>query len=74
MTLLTNRANLRTNLKIDPNGRIWSNATLNRFLNEGQREIINDPDVDWPFKQTTGYFVPPNADLAEYIQSNNNDP
>ena len=72
MSLLTNRSNLRSDLKIDPNGRVWSDATLNRYLNEGQREVINDPDADWQFMQTVGYLTP--SGIPEYIEEDRDAP
>jgi len=58
MTLITNRGNVRTNLKIDPQKKIWSDATIDRYINEGQRWVINDPAVNWQFSQKTGYLIP----------------
>jgi hypothetical protein len=68
MSLLTNRGNVRTDLKIDPQKKIWSDATINRFINQGQRWIVNDPSVDWPFMETVGYIVPV-LDYQEYRKS-----
>jgi hypothetical protein len=74
MTLLTNRNNLRDKLKIDPNGKVWGDSILNRFLNEGQREIVNDPDAQWQFSERTGFLVPASQGLSSYIQSTDDNP
>lgn len=58
MSLITNRGNVRTNLKIDPQKKIWSDDTLDKYINEGQRWIINDPAMNWSFSETIGYLVP----------------
>ena len=73
MSLTSNRSNVRTNLKIDPKEKIWSNDTLDRFINEGQRWIINDSAVEWQFAQTTGYLVPV-LDYQEYRSSSDDNP
>jgi len=73
MTLLTNRSNVRTKLKIDPQKKIWSDSTLDRFINEGQRWILNDSSVSWPFQETFGYLVPLKA-YQEYRQTSNDNP
>ncbi len=73
-TLSTNRENVRNRLKIDPNGKVWGDSVLNRFINEGQREVLNDTDVEWSFQQTMGYVVPVDNNLSEIIRSNKDNP
>jgi hypothetical protein len=73
MTLLTNRGNVRTNLKIDPQKKIWSDNTLDRFINEGQRWILNDPAVEWPFGESVGFLVPV-LTYQEYRESSDDNP
>jgi len=73
MSLILNRGNVRTNLKIDPQKKIWSDDTIDRYINEGQRWIINDPAVEWQFAQTTGYLVPV-LDYQEYRTSSDDLP
>lgn len=68
MTLITNRGNVRSNLKIDPQKKIWSDADLDRYINEGQRWIINEANVEWQSSQTIGYLVPV-LDYQEYRSS-----
>jgi hypothetical protein len=68
MTLITNRGNVRTNLKIDPQKKVWSDTTIDRYINEGQRWIINDPALNWQFSETFGYIVPV-LDYQEYRSS-----
>jgi len=48
-TLETLTAKLRTELKIDPNGRIWNDATLARALNDAVGQIESDGNFDWHF-------------------------
>ena len=68
MTLITNRGNVRSNLKIDPQKKIWSDPDLNRYINEGQRWVLNDANVEWQSSQTVGYLVPV-LDYQEYRAS-----
>lgn len=73
MTLLTNRGNVRANLKIDPKKKIWSDETLTRFINEGQRWLVNDPAMNWDFGETIGYLVPV-LSYQEYSKSSDDNP
>jgi len=73
MSLITNRGNVRTDLKIDPQKKIWSDATIDRFINQGQRWIINDPSMNWPFGETIGYLIPV-LDYQEYRKSSDDNP
>lgn len=73
MTLNTNRSNVRSNLKIDPKKKIWSDETLDRFINEGQRWMIDDPAMTWSFGETYGFLVPVLA-YQEYSKSQNDNP
>lgn len=50
-TLSTLRANTRTDLKIDPNGDIWSSDTIDRFINRGLARIYGRLNLD--FKETS---------------------
>jgi len=68
MTLITNRGNVRSNLKIDPQKKIWSDADLNRYINEGQRWLLNEANIEWQSAQTIGYLVPV-LDYQEYRAS-----
>lgn len=58
MTLSVNRGNVRSNLKIDPKKKIWADATLERFINEGQKWMVEDPAMTWGFGETIGYLIP----------------
>lgn len=40
---------LRLELKIDPNGRIWSNAILDRNLEKARTKVQSDGNHDWSF-------------------------
>jgi len=73
MSLLNNRGNVRTNLKIDPHKKIWSDATLDRFINQGQRWLINDPAMNWNFGESIGYLVPVQG-YQEYRASSDDNP
>lgn len=53
-TLANLRGNLRTELKIDPNGRIWNDATLNGYLVEAVNQIQQDGNYDWHFNDAEG--------------------
>ncbi len=73
MTYLTNIGNVRTKLKIDPQKKIWSDDTLGRFVNEGQRWVQNMSNVSWSFQETFGYLVPA-LDYQEYRPSGDDNP
>lgn len=73
MTLITNRGNVRTNLKIDSKKKIWSDDTLDRYINEGQRWLINDPAMNWNFGESIGYLVPVQG-YQEYLASTDGNP
>ena len=73
MTLLKNRTNVRSNLKIDPKKKIWSDETLDRFINEGQRWLINDSAMNLEFSETIGYLVPV-LSYQEYSKSSDDNP
>ena len=68
MSLIANVGNVRTNLKIDPQKKIWSDDTITRFINEGQRWLVNDAAMNWNFGETMGYIVPV-LDYQEYRAS-----
>lgn len=48
-TLITLRGKLRTELKIDPNGRVWNDSTLDNALNDAVLQIESDGNFDWHF-------------------------
>lgn len=51
-TLLQLRDKLRTELKIDPNGRIWTDSTLNGYINQAVNQIQQDGDYNWHFNDS----------------------
>lgn len=53
-TLQQLRSNLRLELRTDPNGRIWSDATLDRNLREAISTIQQDGSFDWRFNDGLG--------------------
>lgn len=46
-TLATLRSKLRTQLKIDTQKNVWSDDTLNNYLNDSYSRIQRDGDYDW---------------------------
>lgn len=48
-TLTLYKDRLRAELKIDPNGRVWSDTSLTRALNDALEQIEQDGNFDWPF-------------------------
>lgn len=48
-TLQTLRDKLRSEIKIDPNGRIWSDTVLNRNINSAVSRIQADGNYNWHF-------------------------
>lgn len=60
-------------MKIDPKKKIWSDETLDRFINEGQRWLINDSAMNWEFSETIGYLVPV-LSYQEYSKSSDDNP
>lgn len=38
-------------LKIDPNGKIWNDNTLNAFIQQAQYQVQQDGNYDWTFNQ-----------------------
>jgi len=73
VSLINNIGNVRTNLKIDPQKKIWSDATITRFINEGQRWLINQSNINWDFGETMGYILPV-LDYQEYRTSSDDNP
>lgn len=68
--LQTLRSKLRSELKIDPNGRIWNDTVLNRAINDAVGQIESDGNYDWHFNNAennentvigqSGYDLPDN--------------
>lgn len=52
-TRSTYRSRLRTELKIDPSGRIWSDSTLNNNIQQAVYQVQQDGNYDWPFNDAT---------------------
>jgi len=46
-TLSEIRANLRDELTIDPNGKIWSDSVLNSYINNAYLQIQKDGNYKW---------------------------
>lgn len=51
-TLATLRSYLRSELKIDPNERVWSDSILNRAINDAVDQVQQDGDYNWHFNET----------------------
>jgi hypothetical protein len=64
-TQQTIRDNLRSELKIDPNGRVWGDTVLNRNINIARRKIQQDGNYDWHFNDGEG-LVPSVISQGEY--------
>jgi len=41
------RTQLRTEIKIDPNWKIWTDSTLNNYINRAYLQIQKDWNLDW---------------------------
>jgi hypothetical protein len=52
-TLLELRSKLRTEIKIDPNGRIWTDTALNGYINQALNQIQQDGDYNWHLNDGT---------------------
>jgi hypothetical protein len=42
------RSNLRTELMTDPNGKIWTNSTLDNYLDQAYQQVQIDGNYRWP--------------------------
>ena len=51
------RSDLRTQLKIDPNGKIWNDSALNGYINDAHLQVQRDGDFSWK-ENITGNFSP----------------
>jgi hypothetical protein len=68
--LQTLRSKLRSELKIDPNGRIWNDTVLNRAINDSIGQVESEGNYDWHFNNAensestvigqSGYDLPDN--------------
>lgn len=66
MTQLSSlRSRTRSELKIDPNGRVWSDAILNQNINEAVTQIETDGDYNWEFNDNS-YSVTTVDGTADY--------
>lgn len=50
------RSDLRVELKIDPNGKIWSDSTLNSYINQAYARIQKDWNFAWRENQANTTF------------------
>ena len=46
-TLATLRSNLRTELKIDTKKNVWTDDTLDGYINDAYMQVQKDGDYDW---------------------------
>lgn len=51
-TRLDYRSRVRTELKIDPNSRIWNDTTLNRAIQQAIYQVQQDGDYGWSFNDS----------------------
>ena len=83
-TLATLRSDLRTQLKIDTQKNIWSDATLNDYINNAYSRVQRDGDYDW--QETMGgnqlttavsgtqeYSLPTDNARIDLVQYNGNE-
>lgn len=71
MTTLSGlRSRTRTELKIDPNGRVWSDNVLNQNINQAVKQIQQDGDYNWFFNDNV-YSVPTVVSTATYAMPSN---
>jgi len=50
------RADVRTELKKDPNGKIWSNPELNNYINKAYLKVQKDGNFQWRENQANTTF------------------
>lgn len=41
------RTKLRTEIKIDPNGKVWNDTTLDQFINSAYFQVQKDGNFNW---------------------------
>lgn len=57
---------VRKELKIDPNGRVWDDNTLNRNIETARRKIQQDGNYDWHFNDGEDTSITTSIGTAEY--------
>jgi len=57
-TLAQLRSKLRTEIKIDPNGKIWNDSTLNSYINRAYLQIQQDWNLDWQENDANTTYTP----------------
>ena len=70
-TRQTIRDNVRGELKIDPNGRVWSDTVLNRNIEIARRKIQQDGNFDWHFNDGEDTTIITVIGTQEYALPNN---
>ena len=54
----TLRSNIRWELKIDPNGKIWNDSTLDLYLNRAYLQLQQDWNLDWQENDANTTYTP----------------
>lgn len=60
------RSDLRTELKIDPNGKIWSDDVLNWYINSAYFQVQKDGNFDWRENMNGNTVFPTVIGTQEY--------
>jgi len=60
------RADVRTELKKDPNGKIWDDATINKYINKAYLKVQKDGNFQWRENQGNTTF-PTESWVQEYV-------
>lgn len=58
------RSQLRTEIKIDPNGKIWNDSTLNIYINRAYLQIQKDGNFDWQENDANTSYTPAAQETA----------
>lgn len=65
-TLETLRSKLRSEIRIDPNDKIWSTSEKDGFLNDAYFHIQEQGHFDWPENEVPTATISTQAGVAEY--------
>lgn len=68
-TLANLRSSVRTEVKTDPNGKIWTDATLDTYINDAYFQIQSDGLFAWPANENGSGTITTVAGTQEYALS-----
>lgn len=57
-TRTTIRSLLRRELRIDPNGKIWTDSSLNTYINRAYLQLQQDWNLDWQENDANNSYTP----------------